>query len=272
MILKKIYLAAIMSSIFWVSCISKKPDDKLIIDPDNHDEPVSYDSLIWADEFNDKSGLNTSIWTYEIGNGYNGWGNNELQYYTDRTENISVDTGYLRITAKREDYEGYQFTSSRIITADKYELTYGKVVIRAKLPFGTGTWPALWMLGGSISTIGWPACGEIDIMEHVGKNQNRIHGSLHNALHYGGNSKSGSTYVSNVSDEFHEYIVVWSPKYIAFYADTRQYYSYTIETGDPYNSPFFFIMNIAMGGNWGGDVDPEYSESSMFVDYIRVYR
>jgi len=271
MILKKIYLSILVSILFLVSCITKNAPEKPE-NPDNDDEPVSYDSLVWSDEFNDKVGLNLQIWTCEIGNGTNGWGNNELQYYTDRSENISVDTGYLRITAKRENYEGYEFTSSRIITSNKYEFTYGKIVIRAKLPKGTGTWPALWMLGENISSIGWPACGEIDIMEHVGKDQNRIHGSLHNAVYYGGNSKSGNTYINGVSDEFHEYIAVWAPKYIAFYVDSRQYYYYTVQTGDPYDSPFFFIMNIAMGGNWGGDVDPEFTESSMFVDYIRVYK
>lgn len=223
---------------------------------------------IWADEFNIDGAPNPSYWGYDIGN--NGWGNNEIQNYTNRSENVKVQNGVLKIITLKENYGGSNYTSARIKTQGKFSFKYGRVDIRAKLPSGVGTWPALWMLGENISTINWPACGEIDIMEHLGRELNKVHGSLHAPSHYGGNSKTGTTTISNVSTEFHIYSLDWRADAIKFYVDNVLFYSYDNNSSTPFNSNFFFIINNAMGG-WGGSVDPNFISSTFEVDYIRVF-
>jgi len=223
---------------------------------------------IWADEFNVDGAPNPANWGYDLGN--NGWGNNEIQNYTSRPENVKVQNGFLKIFTLKESLGGSNYTSARIKTQGKFSFKYGRVDIRAKLPAGAGTWPALWMLGENISTISWPACGEIDIMEHLGRELNKIHGSLHAPTHYGGNSKSGTTTISNTTTEFHIYSVDWRADSIKFYVDNVQYYSYANTSSTPFNTNFFFIINNAMGG-WGGTVDPNFTSSTYEVDYIRVF-
>ena len=236
--------------------------------PYSDDEPV-YDNLIWSDEFNVDGAPDSNNWNYEYGNN-NGWGNNELQSYTDSPENVKVQGGNLVITAKKEGNGSY--TSARLNTHNKFDFTYGRVEVRAKLPSGGGTWPAIWMLGSNFQTSIWPACGEIDIMEHVGNQQNTIHGSLHYPGNSGGNANTSSTVVEGVSEEFHIYEVYWSPNFIRFYVDGNEFKTFANTNAVPFNHDFFLIVNIAMGGNFGGSIDPAFTQSSMEIDYIKVYQ
>ena len=229
--------------------------------------------LIWSEEFNETGAVNNNNWTHEIGNGNGGWGNGESQYYTNRLENSRVEDGVLKITAKTEAYQGYNYTSSRLISRDKFEFQYGRVDIKAKLPEGQGTWPALWMLGENINSVGWPACGEIDIMEHWGHNPTIVAGSIHTPNSYGDTWTKGEYSVPDYT-EFHIYSINWTSEKIQFFIDDNLYYTYNPSPKNiqnwPFDAPHFFILNIAMGGSWF-DVDPDFVESSMEVDYIRVY-
>jgi len=225
--------------------------------------------LLWSDEFNVDGAPNSTKWGYDTGAG--GWGNNELQYYTNRPENVIVQGGSLKINTIKESYLGSNYTSARLKSQGKFSFTYGRVDIRAKLPVGVGTWPALWMLGDNVSSLGWPACGEIDIMEHLGSDLNKIHGSLHSPNNYGGNSLSGITTITNATTEFHVYSVEWRSTSINFFVDNNLYFSSANNTGLPFNNNFFLIINNAMGG-WGGTVEPNFVSSTFEIDYIRVYQ
>lgn len=227
--------------------------------------------LLWEDNFN-KDGLpDTNNWGYDTGNN-GGWGNNELEYYTNRQENAFVSNGTLKINLIKEAYQGYNYTSARLLSKGKFSFKYGRVDIRAKLPSGAGTWPALWMLGDNISSVGWPACGEIDIMEHVGNQLNKIYGTLHHPNHSGGNADGGTTNILNATTEFHVYSLDWSSTEIKFYVDNQLFYTFTNNSSLPFNQNFFLIFNVAMGGNFGGAVDPNFTSSTMEVDYVRVYQ
>ncbi len=226
--------------------------------------------LIWSEEFNTDGAPDPAKWGYDLGAG--GWGNNELQYYTSRPENVVIINGALKITAKRESFMSSAFTSTRLISKDKFSFKYGKVEVRAKLPIGVGTWPAIWMLGSNINTVSWPGCGEIDIMEHVGKTQNKIYGTLHYPGRSGGNADGANINVSNVSTEFHIYSVEWSASFIKIYADNQLFFTYVNNGSTPFNQNFFMILNVAMGGDFGGPVDAAFSNSSMEIDYVRVYQ
>jgi hypothetical protein len=228
-------------------------------------------TLIWSDEFNIDGPPSSSNWGYDIGTN-NGWGNGELQYYTNRSENVIVENGVLKITAKKESFQGSQYTSSRLLSKGKFEFTYGKVQIRAKLPKGGGTWPAIWMLGANFETVSWPACGEIDIMEHVGNDQNKIHSTLHYPNNFGGNGNGNSIVATNVSSEFHLYEVVWNEFSISFTVDGNQIHNFSNNTSVPFNHDFFIILNIAMGGSFGGAINASFNQSTMEIDYIKVFQ
>jgi beta-glucanase (GH16 family) len=229
-------------------------------------------SLIWSDEFDTPGAPDPAKWGYDIGTGSSGWGNNELQYYTNRTDNATVSGGTLKITAKRETFSGSAFTSARLLTKDKFSFKYGKVEARAKLPAGIGTWPAIWMLGNNITTVGWPACGEIDIMEHRGSHLNTISSALHHPGHSGGNPDARTITVPNVTTEFHKYTVEWSAATIKFSVDDVPFFTFANSASIPFNHNFFLILNVAMGGNYGGPVDPAFSSAAMEIDYVRVYQ
>lgn len=229
------------------------------------------DILVWADEFDEDGAPCGQDWTFDIGTGDNGWGNGEEQYYTNRPENIVVENGVLKITAKAEAFQGSNYTSARLITYQKFEFDYGRVEARAKLPTGGGTWPAIWTLGNDFEVNTWPACGEMDIMEHVGNDQDRIFSSLHYPGNSGGNAQTESVVVPGVSDEFHIYTMDWTPDEIRFSVDGNVYHTFPNSTGLPFDHPFFLIVNVAMGGNFGGTIDPNFVESTMEIDYIRVY-
>jgi len=236
--------------------------------------------LVWADEFNTNGAPDDSKWNFEIGDGCPnlcGWGNAESQYYTDRADNVIVEGGLLKITAKKESYQGSDYTSTRMITKDKYEFTYGKVEIKAKLPEGGGTWPAIWLLGANIDTMGWPECGEIDIMEHWGHNPTKVSSATHTPSCSGGcgNTQVGETTVSDFATEFHVYGLEWTEEELRFYLDDTLLYAYNPAVKDnstwPFDNPQFFILNIAMGGSWF-TIDSSFTESTMEIDYIRVYQ
>jgi beta-glucanase (GH16 family) len=207
---------------------------------------------VWNDEF-DGGNVDRNKWRFEQGAG--GWGNNELQYYTDRQENARVTGGNLIITARKESYGGASHTSTRIITSGHFSITYGKFEMRAKLPRGQGMWPAFWLLGDNISTVGWPACGEIDIMEYIGREPNMIYGSLH-APQF---DVTGGYKGSGFSDEFHTYAVNWQPNQIDFMVDNNIYKSVNkSQSGGhwPFEGKnFFILLNLAVGGNWPGYPD-----------------
>lgn len=230
-----------------------------------------YTNMVWNDEFEVDGAPDPTKWSYNLGAG--GWGNSELQHYTDRLDNAVVQNGVLKIIAKAENFSGSNYTSARLVTENKFEFKYGKVEVRAKLPSGGGTWPAIWSLGENYATNPWPACGEIDIMEHKGNFPNTIHGTLHYPGRSGGNADTGTTTASNVSSEFHVYKVIWSPTSIKFYIDNQPaFHSFVNSASTPFNSNFFLILNVAMGGTFGGTVDPAFSQSAMEVDYVRVYQ
>ncbi|WP_025742261.1 family 16 glycosylhydrolase [Aquimarina pacifica] len=227
-----------------------------------------YTQEVWADEFDVDGAPDPLKWNYNLGNN-GGWGNEEVQFYTDEADNVLVEDGYLKITAIND---GGDYTSARIKTEDLFEFTYGRVEVRAKLPEGGGTWPAIWMLGEDYATNIWPACGEIDIMEHVGNNQDVVHSSLHYTNFSAGNAITKSTTVDGASDDFHNYTVDWSPEQIVFLVDDVVYHTIPNTNELPFNDDFFIILNVAMGGKFGGVIDAGFIESTMEVDYVRVYQ
>ena len=237
--------------------------------------PLNYPNytLTWNDEFNGSS--LSSNWTQEIGNGNWGWGNNELQYY--REQNTSLENGYLIITAKQENFGGKNYTSSRIKTQGNIFHTYGRIDIRAKLPFGQGLWPALWMLGENFSSTGWPSCGEIDIMEMIGGNgwnDRTVHGTVHwedngHALYGGHNTLTSGRF----ADEFHVFSIIWTPSSIKWLRDDIQYHVIDINNLSAFHNNFFFIFNVAVGGNWPGSPNAStIFPQTMIVDYVRVFQ
>jgi beta-glucanase (GH16 family) len=229
-------------------------------------------SIFWSEEFNINGAPDPAKWGYDLGTGNNGWGNKEKQYYTSRPENAIVQNGVLKIMLLKESYSGSNYTSARLQSKGKFAFKYGKVEIRAKLPAGGGTWPALWMLGSNIIGAGWPACGEIDIMEHIGNELNKIYGTLHYPGRFGGNADGGSTTIPNATTEFHNYNLDWSATSIKISVDGVVYKTVANSNAIPFNQDFFFILNVAMGGDFGGAIDPAVTGATMEVDYIRVYK
>ncbi len=236
--------------------------------PPVQDPIADYTNLVWSDEFNTDGAPDSSKWSYDLGAG--GWGNGEIQTYTNSSDNVIVQGGNLKITAKTQPSGGY--TSARLKSENKFEFTYGKIEFRAKLPSGGGTWPALWLLGANYDTNTWPGCGEIDVMEHKGNNPNVIYGSLHFPGNSGGNSVTNNATFPGVSSGFKVYKAIWTPNSIRFYVDNVLFHSFINNGSVPFNHDFFLIMNVAMGGTFGGVIDPAFSQSSMEVDYVRVYQ
>jgi len=227
-------------------------------------------TLVWSDEFNTDGAPDPAKWGYDLGAG--GWGNAELEYYTNRPENAIVGGGVLKINAIKENFSGSAYTSARLLSKDKYAFKYGKVEVRAKLPAGVGTWPAIWMLGSDAATAGWPGCGEIDIMEHLGRDLNKIYGTLHYPGHSGGGANGNTKMISNATTEFHKYGLEWSAESIKISVDDEVFHVVPNSNGIPFNHDFFFILNVAMGGGFGGPVDPAFTNATMEIDYIRVYK
>ena len=245
-------------------------------DEDGFITPMDYPSMqrFWSDEF-EGTELDPTYWTFALGDGCDegicGWGNNELQNYTDDPSNLRFEDGKLVIEANDTE-EGFQ--SARILTKDKLEMAFGRIDIRAKMPKGQGIWPALWMLGANIDDVSWPQCGEIDIMELVGHEPNIAHGTLH--YDNGGYTTTTSqTALSqgDFSDQFHVYTIVWDRDRIEWYIDNDQYKVFLGLENHPFNNDFYFLFNIAVGGNWPGNPDQStVFPQQMIIDYIRVFK
>ncbi len=230
--------------------------------------------LTWYDTFSDKE-LNNRNWVVETGG--NGWGNNELQYYTNHSDNLRIEDGVLIIEAYRERYQRHEYTSARIKTQFLRFYKYGRVEASIKIPAGQGVWPAFWMLGTNFPEVGWPACGEIDIMENVGFEPNRVHGSAHGVGYSGSNSMMGYLDApAALSDDFHVYAIEWSEDEIRWFFDDQEYYR--ISSSDMrgewvFDHPFFIILNLAIGGKWPGSPDDTTQfPQQMLVDYVSVYQ
>lgn len=250
---------------------------------DNGDE-LEY-QLIWSDEF-DGNELNMDNWSFELGDGCHlgvnlcGWGNNELQYYTDRTENIFVQDGSLHIVARDERFQNKNYTSARIRTIDKGDWKFGRFEIRAKLPEGQGIWPAVWMLPTEEVFGGWPRSGEIDIMELVGHRPSTVHGTVHYGPVWPQNQNKGNTYSlssGKFSDDFHVFSIEWMEDEINWYVNDTLFHTVTPEILSPHNYPFnetfHLILNLAVGGNWPGNPNSSTRfPQTLEVDYIRVYQ
>lgn len=241
--------------------------------------------LVWTDEFNGPNGspVDRSKWVFDIGG--EGWGNQELEFYTDRAENSYIQDGNLVIKAIAEKHTGpnsvtRNYTSARLKTFGKFSQTYGRFEARIKVPYGQGVWPAFWMLGDDIEKVGWPACGEIDIMENIGKEPSIIHGSIHGPGYVGGTGIEAPYTLpgkQRFADDFHVFAVEWDPDSISFFVDKDRYVRRTragLQPGWPwvFDKPYFLILNLAIGGDWPGNPDSTtVFPQTMLVDYVRVY-
>lgn len=267
-------------------CAQKEAPKPIVIIPDITITPLApsdtVKKLVWSDEF-DKSGMPDSTkWNYNIGTGSNGWGNNESQYYTKDTTNARVEKGLLIIEARKENKGGKSYTSARLLTQGKASWTFGRIEVKAKLPKGIGSWPAIWTLGTNIEgtgAVGWPACGEIDIMEHVGKELGVVHFSTHSKLLNWpmGTQKTFKTNVNHVSDSFHVYRLDWTKDMIQFFIDDVMYYMVPNDgrgvDAYPFVAPQFLLLNLAIGGNMGGSIiDDTMFPIRMEIDYVRIYQ
>ena len=239
--------------------------------------------LVLEDNFDVNGAPDPAIWNFEIGRGAqnDGWGNNELQFYTDRPENAVVQNGYLIITAKKEDYEGASYTSARIKTQNLFDKQYGRFEARIKLPYGKGLWPAFWMLGSNIDEVSWPQCGEIDIMEYLGNSPTQVLGTLHGPGYSGGESISKKYTLSGdrFDNGFHVFGIEWDKDYINWYVDDVLYNQITRQQVEErggewvFDNSFFMILNMAVGGNLPGNPDANTTfPQRMIVDYVKVYQ
>lgn len=261
------------------SCSNKSNTNAPPPPPPPPPPPTAYEWVFestasWTDEFTIDGAPDANKWGYDIGG--NGWGNNELQYYTNGL-NASITGGILKITAKKESFSGRDYTSARMVTKNKADWLYGRFEIKAKLPKGRGTWPAIWMLPTENAYGGWPNSGEIDIMEHVGYDLNNVHFTLHANAFYGANGKGGAKNIPGATDEFHIYRLDWTPYGIRGYFDNEKIFEYSNPgagyTTWPYDKKFHMLLNIAVGGNWGGaqGVDDTVFPATMEIDYVRFY-
>lgn len=250
----------------------------------NNEPEETYTDIVWQDEFDQDGSLDSELWSYDIGTGVEifgqpGWGNNELQYYTDRPENITVEDGMLHITARSESYNGSDFTSAKILTRDKFETTYGRFEARIMLPWGQGIWPAFWLLGDdSDGAEVWPQIGEIDIMEYRGQQPSIIHGSVHGPGYSGGNAVTDSYQMPNgrFDTEFHVFAIEWGPDFIRYYVDDNLYNEITPDDVNGEwvfnDNSFYIILNVAVGGTFVGSPNSSTQfPQTMLVDYVRVY-
>src|ERR1700682_16016 len=241
-------------------------------------------TLTWSDDFDGPNGSapDSTKWAYDIGG--KGWGNNELETYTSRTQNVTLQDGNLVIQALKETLTGSDgvtcnYTSARLKTQGKFRQSYGRFEARIKIPYGQGLWPAFWMLGDDIGTVGWPLCGEIDIMEAIGKEPSIVHGSMHGPGYFGAKGLTGAYTLASGTfrDDFHIFAVEWEPDVVRFYVDGTLYQTRTPTDIPPgsrwvYDHPFFILLNVAVGGNWPGNPDATTTfPQKMLVEYVRVY-
>ncbi len=261
----------VFASLFFLSCQEQVKESSKELVP------------IWADEFDYNGFPDSTKWGYDVGDGCPnlcGWGNNEKQYYTsERKENVRVENGKLIIQAHKEDFETRVYTSTKLISKNKGDWKYGRIEISAKLPSGVGTWPAIWMLPTDWEYGGWPKSGEIDIMEHVGYNPDSVFGTVHTYAfnHMEGTQKGGALPILDAEKEFHLYAIEWTEDKIDFFIDDQMYFTFENERKTfseyPFDKRFYLILNLAVGGNWGGreGIDDSIFPQQMEIDYVRVY-
>ena len=268
--------------------------------PNNPTQSYTFNNeLVWSDEFDQDGPVSQDKWNVETIPPNNGsWWNGELQFYTDKEDNIRVEEGLLKITAKYESYEGKNYTSARINTQDKFEFLYGRVEMRAKLPNWEGMWPAFWLLGANIDEIGWPNCGELDILEHgdyVKDSTSNDPGLISSVVHYGPQDYSRQTtnvpgkiffdtgqerfirsekIIEKPFEEYHTYSMQWSPDKIQFFIDEELHLEFPMQSQhSPFDKPFFLLLNLAVGGHWtDGYVASGFTEATYKIDYVRVYQ
>jgi len=246
---------------------------------------ASAQTLIWSDEFNQPDGSlpDSAKWSFQVGGG--GWGNNELEYYTNRLKNAHISNNDLVITALKENYTGpdgitRNYTSARLMTLYKFSQMYGRFEARIKIPYGQGLWPTFWMLGDNIDKVGWPACGEIDIMENIGKEPSTVHGTIHGPGYQRPGIGAAFTLANNqnFSANYHVFSIDWYPNSVKFYVDSKLYETRTPNDLPPgakwvFDHPFYILLNVAVGGNWPGSPDATtIFPQTMLVDYVRVYQ
>lgn len=230
--------------------------------------------LVWQDEFDYEGHPDPAKWGYEEGFVRN----SEKQYYTkERLKNARVENGLLIIEGHKEPYLGAEYTSASLITRDTVSWQFGRIEVRAKLPQGQGVWPAIWMMGVNRSEVGWPACGEIDIMEYVAHLPDLIHGTAHYLNHGVLETQSGNLQVPQPFNDFHVYAVEWFPDRLDFCLDDQKYHSIPIayienEGSNPFHKPFYLLINLALGGSWGGEIDDQIFPQQYLIDYVRVYK
>ncbi|AWV98137.1 glycoside hydrolase family 16 protein [Arcticibacterium luteifluviistationis] len=273
-------LLPIIAFTFTLCSTSSTPEPKRLVDLSETPELPTYgfkDDVSWSDEFDNDGKPDTNIWGYDLGG--HGWGNNESQVYTDNLENAHVENGNLVIEAK---YANSAYSSARLVTKNKKDFLYGRIEIKALLPVGRGTWPAIWTLATN-SNYGenyWPDNGELDIMEHVGYDQNRVHANIHTKAfnHSIGTNKGNNKIVAKASEEYHTYRLDWYPNTIQFYIDNLLLFEFKKEAGYtwqewPFDKPQHLLLNIAVGGDWGGQegIDKEVFPQKMLIDYVRYY-
>lgn len=267
------------------SCGSKSSDENTIIQTPNPEPAVEYiysfsEEPEWSDEFEVDGLPSDKIWSYDVGGG--GWGNDEKQFYTEADlDNARVEGGKLVITALKEEIGGRGYSSARLVTKNKKDFTFGKVVVRAKLPSGRGTWPAIWTLASQTSygDIYWPDQGEIDIMEHVGMDPTVVHATVHTKLynHLLNTQRGNRITIGDYDTEFHDYAIEWTPKEIKASVDGTYYFTFSKPSNNwgewPFDKPQHLLLNIAIGGNWAGQkgIDNLIFPTSMVIDYVRYY-
>jgi beta-glucanase (GH16 family) len=242
-------------------------------------------TLTWSDEFNQHDGSPPDPTKWKIETGGDGWGNKELEYYTSRPQNLHVKNGTLEMIALKETYTGpdgvtRDYTSARLDTAGKFDQTYGRFEARIKIPYGQGIWPAFWLLGNDVDKVGWPTCGEIDVIENIGREPAIVHGTIHGPGYSGGKGISASYSLASglFADDYHVFAAEWEPNQIRFYVDDHLYATRTpadLPAGTKwvYDHPFFVILDLAVGGGWPGNPDgTTVFPQTMLVDYVRVYK
>jgi beta-glucanase (GH16 family) len=232
--------------------------------------------LLWADLFEHNGQPDPTIWN--LIKGGSGFGNNESQFYTDRPKNVFIQDGILNIVAYHEPFEHREYTSAKLTTAKKKTIGYGRVEVVAQLPQGAGTWPAIWFLGNNISEVGWPLCGEIDLMEHIGRNPKHIHFSLHSKTYnfHKNNQPTSIVVQEDIFEGFHTYAMEWDDQHITFLLDEVPYATFTKQSNDtpeqwPFDQGFYLILNLAIGGNWGGAIDDTIFPVSLRIKSVKVY-
>lgn len=264
---------------------------------DDEQVVAEFTEIVWQDEFDVEGAPNSVFWDYELGDGSDtqagaGWGNNELQYYTKRPENVTIQNGILVLSARKEQFNGYNYTSARLLTKGKFEQAYGRFEARIRVPDGSGLWPAFWLLGADCDEVGWPQCGEIDIMEYRQQEPTQVSGSVHGPGYSGLTTPQGHITKSydlgndRFDKGFHVFGIEWGPEHINYYVDDVLYNQITPEdleitpddgSGDlgewVFNKPFYIIINLAVGGNYpGAPNDDENFPKNMLIDYVRVYK